>query len=182
MLQRVIAATALVCFVVAGSAVAQVNSSIGGTVQDASQALIPGVTITALNTQTGVQTQTLSNESGAYNFAALIPGVYKVTAELAGFRPHTFNDVQLSPGLPLRLNGRRTAAPASNASAYSERGGSTRAATWSRSRHQTVPAARFFFRPAARRSGTPIGKRSIPLDSSTRRSFRRCRTRIISAQ
>src|SRR5262245_52315629 len=104
MLQRLITATALICVVFAGTAVAQVNSSIGGTIQDTSQALIPGVSVTALNLQTGVQSQTLSNESGAYNFAALLPGLYKVTAELPGFRPYTYNDVQLSPGLPVRLN------------------------------------------------------------------------------
>jgi Carboxypeptidase regulatory-like domain len=93
-----------VCLFMAAIAFAQVNSSISGTVQDASQALIPGVSITATNTQTGVQASVITNESGAYNFAALIPGTYKVTADLAGFRPYTYNEVQLSAGLPLRLN------------------------------------------------------------------------------
>jgi hypothetical protein len=47
---------------------------------------------------------TVSNESGAYNFAALIPGTYSVTASLPGFRSKTFSDVQLSAATPLRLN------------------------------------------------------------------------------
>jgi carboxypeptidase family protein len=94
----------LVCFVFSGSAFAQVNSSVGGTVQDASQALIPGVSVTATNTQTGVQTSVITNESGAYNIAALIPDTYKVTADLAGFRPYTYNEVQLSAAVPIRLN------------------------------------------------------------------------------
>jgi len=102
--QRLVVAAALLCFVVSGSAFAQVNSAIGGTVQDATQAMVPGVAITAVNTQTGVQSTTLSNEAGAYNFPALLPGVYKVTAELSGFKPVTYNDVQLSPGVPVRLN------------------------------------------------------------------------------
>jgi len=88
----------VVCLFFAGSAFAQVNSSIGGTVQDASQALIPGVSVTATNTQTGVQSSVITNEAGAYNFAALVPGTYKVTADLAGFRPYTYNEVQLSAG------------------------------------------------------------------------------------
>jgi Carboxypeptidase regulatory-like domain len=104
MLQRIIAAIALACVVLTGSAFAQVNSSIGGTVQDASQALIPGVRVTASNTQTGVTTSVITNESGAYNIAALIPGSYKVTAELPGFRSQTYSDVQLSGGVPVRLN------------------------------------------------------------------------------
>jgi hypothetical protein len=102
-MHRTVVAALLLC-VFANGTFAQVNSSIGGTVQDTSQALIPGVSITATNTQTGVQSSTVSNESGAYNFAALLPGLYKVTAELPGFRPYTYNDVQLSASVPLRLN------------------------------------------------------------------------------
>ena len=100
---RLIAAIALLCFA-STIAFAQVNSAIGGTVQDSSQALIPGVSIKATNTQTGVVTTTISNESGAYNFAALIPGIYSVTASLPGFRSKTFSDVQLSAAAPIRLN------------------------------------------------------------------------------
>jgi hypothetical protein len=46
-MQRIISMAALVCIVWAGSALAQVNSSVGGIVQDSSNALIPGITITA---------------------------------------------------------------------------------------------------------------------------------------
>ena len=38
------------------------NSSVSGFVQDPSQAFIPGVTVTAANTQTGVVTTTITNE------------------------------------------------------------------------------------------------------------------------
>ena len=103
-MKRLIVTSALVCFALTHYAFAQVNSSIGGTVQDASQALIPGVTVTATNTQTGVVATTVTNESGTYNFAALIPGIYKVTAALPGFRTHAYNDVQLSAATPIRLN------------------------------------------------------------------------------
>lgn len=50
------------------------NATGGGTVADASGALIPGVTVSATNTGTGIVTTVVSNESGAYNFAALQPG------------------------------------------------------------------------------------------------------------
>src|SRR5262245_6759328 len=103
-MQRLVLAIGLACTALAGSAFAQVNSAIGGTVQDSTQALIPGVEIRATNTQTGVVNTTISNESGVYNFAALIPGVYRVTAALAGFRPQTYNEVQLSAASPIRLN------------------------------------------------------------------------------
>ena len=98
------AAVGLLCLFMASHAFSQVNSSINGTVEDASRALIPGVSVRALNTQTGVESITVSNESGAYSFPALIPGVYKVTASLPGFNSRSFDDVQLSAGVTLRLN------------------------------------------------------------------------------
>jgi Carboxypeptidase regulatory-like domain len=103
MRQRLIGAV-LLCIALGIEGHAQVNSTIGGTIEDASKALIPGVTVTATNTQTGITNSVISNEAGAYNFAALLPGIYKVTAELPGFRSFTYNDVQLSAGTPVRLN------------------------------------------------------------------------------
>jgi hypothetical protein len=80
------------------------NASIGGFVQDPTQAYIPGVTITATNTQTGVASTTLTNESGTYTITGLLPGTYRVTAELPGFRTQIFNDVQLGQGVTARYN------------------------------------------------------------------------------
>src|SRR5262245_44630083 len=79
-------------------------ATVSGTVQDATGALIPGVTVTATNTGTNVVTTVLSNESGAYNFASLLPGPYKVSAELSGFRTQTYTDVQLGNAQQIRLN------------------------------------------------------------------------------
>src|SRR4030095_4201009 len=95
MRQRLIGAV-LLCIALGIEGHAQVNSTIGGTVEDSSKALIPGVTIRATNTQTGVTNTTVSNESGAYNFPVLASGTYKLTAELPGFKPSTYNDVVLS--------------------------------------------------------------------------------------
>ena len=55
-----------------------------GFVQDPSQAFIPGVTVTATNTQTGLVAMTISNESGTYTIVSLLPGTYRLTAELPG--------------------------------------------------------------------------------------------------
>src|ERR1051325_7722601 len=71
------------------------NANVSGTVSDASGALIPGVTLTASNTQTGVVTSVISNEAGAYNFASLQPGVYRLSAELPGFRTQNYTGVEL---------------------------------------------------------------------------------------
>src|SRR5678816_4771394 len=80
------------------------NASVGGFAQDTTQAFIPGVTITATNKQTGVAATAITNESGAYNIPSLLPGVYRLSAELPGFRPQIFNDVQLGNGVNARYN------------------------------------------------------------------------------
>jgi hypothetical protein len=80
------------------------NASVGGFVQDSSSAIVPGVTITATNTDTGVVTTVITNESGTYNFPSLLPGAYKLTATLPGFRPHTYSDVRLSASSTARYN------------------------------------------------------------------------------
>src|SRR5262249_35248000 len=80
------------------------NGTISGTIADATGAVIPSVSVTATNNATAVVTTVLSNEAGAYNFASLLPGTYKVTAMLPGFQTATFNDVQLGNAAQLRLN------------------------------------------------------------------------------
>ena len=80
------------------------NATVSGTVADAGKALIPGVTVTAANTETGVVSTGITNESGNYNIPGLLPGVYKVTAELPGFQTQSFTDVRLGNAAQARLN------------------------------------------------------------------------------
>ncbi len=97
--------TVLVTSVVASTALfAQINAVVGGTVADASGALIPGVEVSARNVATGIVTMRITNESGNYDFASLQPGSYTVSASLSGFQTATYNNVQLSQGQQVRLN------------------------------------------------------------------------------
>src|SRR5262245_34964724 len=80
------------------------NATLSGTVADAAKALIPGVTITATNTETGVASSAVSNETGTYSISGLLPGVYTVSAELPGFQTQTFTDVRLGNAAQARLN------------------------------------------------------------------------------
>jgi len=80
------AAIALLCFALSTLTFSQTsNATLGGTVSDATGALIPGVAITATNTGTGIVTNVLTNEAGAYQFASLQTGTYTVSAALPGF-------------------------------------------------------------------------------------------------
>src|SRR5207245_5703515 len=94
-----------VCVMSVHNASAQTsNATLGGTVSDASGAFIPGVMITATNTATGIVTTVLSNEAGAYQFASLQTGTYRVAAELPGFQTKAYNNVVLGVSQQVRLN------------------------------------------------------------------------------
>src|SRR5688572_12089230 len=71
------------------------NGSIGGTIEDATQALLPGVRVTVTNVNTGVASNSLTNETGVYNFPNLPPGQYKVAAELPSFQTETKINVEI---------------------------------------------------------------------------------------
>src|SRR5262245_30030836 len=84
-------AAILVCLLFGTQGFAQViNATLSGTASDPSGALIPGVEITAKQTETAVTTMTVTNEAGTYRFGSLQPGPYQVTASLPGFQSQTF--------------------------------------------------------------------------------------------
>jgi len=80
------------------------NGAIGGTIEDTTKALLPGVMVTATNVNTGVNSTALTNDAGAFNLPNLPPGQYKVKAELASFQTETKTDVEIGSGQQLRLN------------------------------------------------------------------------------
>src|SRR5499425_3618547 len=100
------AAAALVCslFLSVSGFSQSINATVGGTVADPSGALIPGVTVIATNVGTNIANSTVTNETGTYNFPALQPGTYKVTAKLPKFQTQTFTDVQLGGAQQVKLN------------------------------------------------------------------------------
>src|SRR5687767_991779 len=71
------------------------GATVGGSITDVTGALIPAVTVTATNAETAVSTTTLTNETGVYNFPALQPGRYKLTASRVGFL-HQVSDLTVS--------------------------------------------------------------------------------------
>src|SRR5262252_10104342 len=104
-MRRTFASAMMLAVVLSGTSLAQTtNATLGGTVSDSTRALIPGVTVTATNTQTGIVTTTVTNETGAYQFPSLQTGIYKVTAELPGFQTQAYNDVTLGVSQQVRLN------------------------------------------------------------------------------
>ena len=65
---------------------------------------MPGVTLTATNTGTGLKVETVTDGDGAYTFRNLLPGMYDVRATLAGFREHKQTGITVTAGNPVRVN------------------------------------------------------------------------------
>src|SRR4029079_5652525 len=85
-LRRAAYGALLAAIAVATPAPAQDTGVIAGTVVDASAGVLPGVTVTLTNENTGDVRTLVSNERGEFSFRAVTPGSYSVKVELAGFR------------------------------------------------------------------------------------------------
>src|SRR5436190_20806031 len=86
---------------------AQGTSTINGTVKDPSGAVLPGVEVTATQTNTNTSRQTVSDERGSFILPNLPVGPYKVEAGLPGFRTFIQTGIELgvnqNPNLPITL-------------------------------------------------------------------------------
>ena len=76
---------------------------LSGTVTDASGAVLPGVAITAVHQATGNKFAAVTDERGVYRIAARA-GVYRLTAELQGFRAVTREGLELLVGQVMTVN------------------------------------------------------------------------------
>jgi len=93
-------AFAVMLVVSAGRASAQ-NAQITGTVTDDSGGVVPGVTMTARNEETGLVRTAVTDATGNYRLPALPPGIYVVIVELQGFNTEERKDIVLviDPGM-----------------------------------------------------------------------------------
>jgi Carboxypeptidase regulatory-like domain/TonB dependent receptor-like, beta-barrel len=92
---------ALVAFGAPRNAAAQAqaaNGNIEGTVRDTSGAVLPGVTVTVTNVDTGTTRSVQTTADGVYRVPLLPLGRYKVTAELQGFKTFERQGLTLSAG------------------------------------------------------------------------------------
>ena len=80
---RLSIATVFAAALVTVGAAAQTTGTIRGTVIDAGDNALPGAVVTASGS--GVDTETVTDAAGAYEFAALAPGEYVLTASLFGY-------------------------------------------------------------------------------------------------
>ena len=89
----------LLVFISASSllANAQFRASLRGTVTDPQGAAVPGATVTLTNMSTNQKMVTTSDANGIYQFSALQPTPYSLSAEHQGFKTRTLEHVQIIP-------------------------------------------------------------------------------------
>src|SRR5256885_8936950 len=83
LLTGILGVTALVSGLVFGQ---EFSATMSGVVHDANGGLVPGVSVTAKHTESGLTRTVITNETGSYRMPALPVGEYEGTAELSGFK------------------------------------------------------------------------------------------------
>src|ERR1700756_4268463 len=82
----------------------QANGTITGTVTDASGASVGGASVVVTNTDTGVQTPTVSTQTGAYSAVNLPIGAYSVTVSAPGFKQYIRRGLDIAAAQTLEIN------------------------------------------------------------------------------
>ena len=103
--RRVVAPLALImlcCLTVPAISFAQ-EATIGGTVKDSTAAVLPGVAIRAVHEATGTTFEGFTDDRGNFRIPVRI-GVYRITAELAGFAMLQRAGIEVLVGQQLALN------------------------------------------------------------------------------
>jgi hypothetical protein len=94
-----------ICGLLAGSALGQLDrGSITGTVKDATGAVLPGANVTVENQNTGVKTESITNDVGIYSFPNLPIGRYSVTYGMPGFKTLERTGITVGVGQSVRLD------------------------------------------------------------------------------
>ena len=87
-----------------GTVWAQATAQISGAAQDQSGAVLPGVEVTATQTETGVSRMTVTNETGSYALPNLPLGPSRLEASLPGFRTFVQTGIVLQVGANPTIN------------------------------------------------------------------------------
>src|ERR1044071_630084 len=85
---RTSGAVALILVLASGFAWAQATAQLSGTVRDESGLVLPGVTVTVTQTDTGFTRTVVTEDTGVYVMPNLPTGPYRLEVSLQGFRTY----------------------------------------------------------------------------------------------
>jgi hypothetical protein len=83
---------------------AAITGSISGVVTDPSGAVLPGIRVTATSVSTNVQSATVTDAKGFYNFPALNVDSYNVSTSQPGFRDYQKTGIKIDANSALRVD------------------------------------------------------------------------------
>ena len=95
---RTVCGGMLLALLGATSLLAQATAQINGTVADSSGGVLPGATVTAVQTGTGFRREVVTDAAGAFTLTALPIGPYRLEVALAGFRSYAQTGIVLEIG------------------------------------------------------------------------------------
>src|SRR5262245_49909608 len=102
---RIICVLLLAATFITSAPAQNITGSISGTVKDSTGALVPGATVSVVNTDTGVTVRTLKTDPTGNYSAPLLPiGHYRVTAAAPGFNTTVQKDIELNVNDNLTVN------------------------------------------------------------------------------
>src|SRR3989442_8520244 len=81
-----------------------VTATLLGNVTDTAGLPIPGATVTISEVNTNISTSAITNENGYYVFSSLKDGVYRVAAELIGFKKAVRDEVVMQVNTTMRVD------------------------------------------------------------------------------
>ncbi len=80
------------------------RGEVHGVVYDQTHATVANAKVTIFNPSTGYQRTLDTGTAGAYAFPQLVPGVYQIKAEAAGFAPITVTSISVNIGASLAID------------------------------------------------------------------------------
>src|SRR5688572_8303079 len=103
----VVRVVAVACILIGASrftAFGQALTSLSGTISDATGAVAPNVTVIIEDTSRGFSRTAVSDETGRYSFAQILPGKYRLTAKSVGFADVVVENLELQVNSPATVN------------------------------------------------------------------------------
>ena len=82
----------------------ETTATLTGTVSDLTGAVLPGVSVSARNTRTGIAKAVVTTDTGRYVVPFLPVGTYELTFSLTGFRPYVARGIEVHVNDRLTIN------------------------------------------------------------------------------
>ena len=89
---------AILPLVAAALSAQETRATLSGTVTDPSHAAATGAAVKLANSNTGVEFNGVTSSNGQYRFLFLIPGTYKLSVQMPGFRNFEYGNILLQVG------------------------------------------------------------------------------------